>query len=91
MTDPMGLHWHQPAREEILIDDTHAAMRRGTLNRLADYSCTNPTGVYPGKMWRCRRDYYDEGKGWILKWFGIDPNEPDKFCSNNSRIILIVE
>ena len=51
MTDPMGRHWRQPPRERILIDDTHALMDLATFEQLSEYSCTIPTGVYPGKMW----------------------------------------
>ena len=86
ITDPMGRHWKQPSKDEILIDDTHALMPQNVFERLSDYSCTMPSGVYAGKMWRRRHDFYDPSKGWMLCWFGHDP-EPG-FCSNNFRDIL---
>jgi len=83
----MGKNWVQPNLEDIEIDDTHALMTKRVLDQLADYSCTNPSGVYPGKMWRRRKDYHDESKGWFLCWYGIS-EKPD-FCSNHVREILL--
>ena len=83
ITEPMGMHWRQPPRQEIELDDTHAMMSEAAFKQLAEYSCTVPTGVYEGKMWKANtRD------GWMLRWFGTcdDP----KCCSNNQRKILIV-
>ena len=87
ITEPMGRYWNQPPREAIEIDDTHALMSKSTLEQLADYSCSMPSLAYPGKMWRCRKDYYDESKGWWLRWFG-ESADPE-FCSNHHREILI--
>jgi len=88
ITDPMGAHWRQPDRAQILIDEKHAVMTANTLRELADYSCSMPTAVYPGKMWRCRRNYDDESKGWLLRWYGYSP-EPG-YCSNHQRLILVI-
>lgn len=84
VTDPQGAHWDQPSTQDILIDDHHAAMSGDTFNELAEYSMTQPSGVYPGKMWKqCQFGV------WHLRWFG--ECEDPKMCSNNSRIILFCD
>lgn len=85
MTDPLGRHWRQPSRQEILIDEEHAVMTRSTFDKLAEYSTTRPTGVYPGKMWKA---IY--GNGAYLRWYGIVEGRPD-LCSNNQRLILLCD
>lgn len=84
MTDPMGRYWEQPDRSEILIDAEVALMERSTFERLHDYSHSQPTGVYPGKMWRA-----GSGDKWFLRWFGFSEKGP-AWCSNNARRIVIL-
>lgn len=85
MTDPMGQYWQQPPSDKIQTDDTHALMTEHALSRLLEYSCSMPSGVYPGKMWKL----YDEVKQkWMLRWYGLS-DDPKK-CSINTRIILTV-
>ena len=83
ITDALGRSWEQPNVADIELDDTHALMSQKALCELKEYSCSQPTGVYEGKMWKSKLE-----NNWILRWFGKGDN-PD-FCSNNSRIILIV-
>lgn len=52
ITDPMGRNWGQPDSSLITLDKTHALMSMATFNRLAEYSASNPSGVYVGKMWK---------------------------------------
>lgn len=94
ITDPLGKHWNQPSADEILIDDTHAVMSADTFRQLAEYSCSVPSGVYPGKMWRADNAAYHPEKvkaglhrHW-LKWFG--ESEKPGFVSNHSRAILLL-
>lgn len=82
ITDPLGKHWQQPEIKEIEIDSTHALMSKKAFNELLEYSCSQPTKVYEGKMWKSKL-----GNKWILHWFGKS-DHPD-FCSNNNRRILI--
>jgi hypothetical protein len=96
ITDPMGEHWKQPERREILIDDTHALMSQSAFNRLSEYSATFPTGVYEGKMWKRHDGAFDTyflsrgGKPeWMLVWYGKS-DEPD-CVSNNYRLILLID
>lgn len=86
ITDPMGKYWEQPDSSKILIDDTHAVMDAATFLKLHDYSYSQPTGVYPGKMWRSGRRVVG-GEKWFLKWYGLC--EDITVCSNNAREILI--
>jgi hypothetical protein len=91
---PMGKYWKQPKTENILIDDAHALMSRADFNELADYTQSQPTGVYEGKMWKMQKwsghpmnpVKHDE---WYLHWWGYS-GHPDK-CSGNVRKILIIE
>jgi hypothetical protein len=95
ITDPMGKGWRQPNRFDIEIDSTHAVMSRKTFEQLSEYSCSTPSGVYPGKMWRCDLQAYrlpslprlPENERHMLKWFGEHPDP--KFVSNHWRYILI--
>lgn len=82
MTGPLSRYWEQPNKENILIDDTHAMMDKAALRLLKEYSCSLPSGVYEGKMWKLKTNL-----GWVLRWYGpsVDPNK----CSINNRIILI--
>ena len=94
MTHPLSRWWHQPSRFQIEIDDTHALMLRATFDELHEYSCSTPTGVYEGKMWKYNHAAYhkvpehERDDSWYLCWFGLSDN-PD-MCSNHSRKILIV-
>lgn len=84
MVDPMGNHWTQPARHDVLIDDTHAVMSRHSLSMLLDYSHSVPSGVYDGKMWKTLYD-----GAWYLRWFSPS-NDPTR-CTINARLILVLE
>jgi hypothetical protein len=97
ITDPMGRHWDQPDRREILIDETHALMTVRTFKALAVYSATQPTGVYDGKMWK-RHDgafnpvYLAQGgkPTWMLCWYGPSSKGPG-WCQTNMRTILLTD
>lgn len=84
ITDPLGRYWEQPSRDAILVDETHAAMAPRTFDQLSNYSATNPSGVYPGKMWR--RQLMGV---WLLCWYGECGN-PD-LCSINTRVVLLLQ
>ncbi|MCK5613122.1 hypothetical protein KAR91_65215 [Candidatus Pacearchaeota archaeon] len=82
MIHPLSKHWEQPSRSTSLVDETHAVMDESTLKALHDYSCSQPSGVYDGKMWRSKiRDK------WFLRWFG--PSKNPEMCSTNTREILL--
>ena len=54
-------------RATMLLDDETALCTRETFGRLLDYTQSMPTGLYTGKIWRCR---YGKrvGEGW--RWIG---------------------
>ena len=52
ITDPLGASWEQPSSANMLIDDESAIMSQADLDKLAEYSMSNPTGAYEGKMWK---------------------------------------
>ena len=57
--------WEAPDRSEILaIDKDYALMRQDTLDRLLDYTHSQPTSLYSGKMWKAKSQ---EDK-WMLCW-----------------------
>ena len=71
MTDPLSSYWHQPPLSEITLLDGKAVMSQKTFNALPEYSFTVPTGVYEGKIWKCKRgDSSDTGFTWYLRWYG---------------------
>ena len=90
ITDPLGRSWAEPSRGDIDVDDRFARMSKATLEKLADYSASMPSGVYPGKMWRCRVSYRDESQGWLLRWYGVSDEGP-QFCSNHQRRIVLLD
>jgi hypothetical protein len=97
ITDPLGASWDQPERKDILVDQTHAVMTLTTFLSLSEYSCSNPSGIYPGKMWKRHDGAFDRefiargGKPkWLLCWFGESKKGPE-FCSNNYREILLAD
>lgn len=91
----MGKHWEQPPIEDILVDDTHTVMTRSTFLQLKNYSRTNPTGAYQGKMWRREEPDLREGSIkptlWLLCWFGPDPRNEPGYVGNYYREILLID
>lgn len=85
MTDPLSKYWSQPDRLNILVDNEHAIMSEEIFEQLKDYTRSQPSGVYPGKMWRI-----EILKVWNLCWFGeLYTEGKHKYVSNHYRIILI--
>ena len=84
MVDPMGAHWTQPSRQDVLIDEKHAVMSRNSLSMLLDYSHSVPSGVYDGKMWKTLHN-----GAWYLRWFS--PSKDPTRCAINARLILVLE
>jgi hypothetical protein len=82
MTHPLGSHWRQPSLAEIELDSSHALMSEKTFQELSEYSCSMPTGIYEGKMWKRIE------KQSFLMWYG--QSEKEGHCSINHREIIIV-
>jgi hypothetical protein len=97
MTHEYGRYWEQPKRSEITITDETATMTRTAFNKLHEYSGSNPTGAYEGKMWKRHDGGFDrafQARGgkpeWLLCWYGVSLIGPG-YVSNNRRKIEIVE
>lgn len=84
ITEPLGRYWEQPDRALILIDAHHAVMDAAAFAQLLEYSCSKPTAVYEGKMWKAQFDGV-----WYLRWFGTSCRPG--YVSNNARVILLLE
>lgn len=63
MTNQLGRHWRQPKglRDRVGLFGGHATICERDWLELPRYETTNPSGVYPGKAWRC---------GPYLRWYG---------------------
>ena len=86
-----------PARALVEIDATHALMSKATFMMLSDYSASQPSGVYPGKMWRRHNGIYDRvfiasgGKPeWMLCWYDESERGPD-WCTTKMRKVLLTD
>lgn len=102
MLDPLGRYWLQPKREEIEVDATHAVMSRSAFAKLSDYSRSQPSGVYSGKMWKRLAERSQhlpcgeavEAGAWLLCWYGLPYPEGHQYhgsVKNEYRIILLVD
>jgi hypothetical protein len=81
MTHELGTYWDQPDPNAWAFDATSVCMPRADFKRLADYSASLPSGVYEGKIWKCRSD-----DGWLLCWYA-DPVR-DEMCIYKRRILI---
>lgn len=82
MIHPLGKHWQQPAREEILFDsdDPEVPVRIpiAAWEKLPAYDYSDPSGVYEGKMWRCQGH---------LRWYGASL-DLDR-CTIHTRKVVV--
>lgn len=98
ITEPLGRHWIQPLLGEIAFKEIieiiswfpfkqrrvkRAVMTRQSLNKLSEYSLSQPTGCHVGKMWKCKIL-----GDWWLKWFDFSSKGAD-YCSTKSVQILL--
>jgi hypothetical protein len=95
ITHPDGRYWKQPDRSKIVVDDTHALMSRPTFDALLEYSGSQPTGAYEGKMWKrnngaCDWEFLAQGgkPEWWLCWYGPS-TKGQEYVSTFHRKILI--
>ena len=82
MEHPLSRHWDQPSRKVIIVDKNWAIMSSETLDKLNEYSCSNPSGVYAGKMWKRRCT-----NGWQLCWFG-ESDVPGEVLIHRRMVIV---
>jgi len=84
-THPLSKHWDQPKNTDIEVDDLYALMSQQSFEELKEYSCTIPTGVYAGKMWKAHNRL---NGNWYLRWYE-DTKIDDGMCLVKSKVILI--
>ncbi len=83
ITHPLGLYWEQPDRNRILLDEKYAVMDLEVFEELLEYSYSNPTGKYLGKMWKGK-----QAGRWFLFWYDKDA-DPAYLAIPNREILLI--
>lgn len=88
MTHPLSKAWRQPDRSLITIDDTHALVPAKVWDDLVEYSATNPTGAYEGKIWKRIQGW--EGTKYIC-WYGFSYNGNPDHVSINCRVALVIK
>jgi hypothetical protein len=86
MTHELGAYWEQPDPKDIRLEDGLAFMEKATFRKLAQYDTTLPTGVYVGKMWKCKV----EDDEWWLRWF-IDSETNPANCTMKQALILVTD
>lgn len=66
MIHELNKYWEQPSKEEFTIDQLseYAIMSEEVFKKFKNYSHSQPTGAYEGKMWVA---VYGETK--YLRWF----------------------
>jgi len=58
MTLKQERRWREiRGRLPMLLDEQSAVMTRATFLQLDEYSCSIPSGVFAGKIWRCRQPF----------------------------------
>lgn len=88
MTHPWGIAWKQPDRNNLVLDDKYAVMYRRDFETLQDYTGSEPTGKYNGKMWKAQYNYCGNRK-WYLCWCH-DENTVSQEIYISYREILII-
>lgn len=83
MDDPLSVYWDQPSHNQLFFTEEAVIVPRHAFNALKEYSSSNPSGAYHGKMWKC----YFDGQ-WELCWFGIHPTDPKLVTINRMPLIV---
>lgn len=89
MTHPYGAHWVQPNPKNIVLDNDYAVMSKKDFDLLPDYTCSQPTGKYNGKM-RKGLLHTPKNDRWYLAWCH-DENTVSQEIYISYREILIID
>ena len=84
ITDKYGKYWEQPDPHNFVWDKDCVAMTKQDYDKLHTYDCTNPTGIYEGKMWKS----HHKGKAY-LKYITDDPEHPD-YCIIHCKELIVI-
>lgn len=88
MTDAHGKYWVQPDPRGFVLDDDYVLMDKLDFDLLPDYTNSEPTGKYNGKMWKGRFQTL-KGEKWFLMWCH-DENKLSNQIYISSREILVL-
>lgn len=99
MTHPLSKHWEQPDSRNFIFDieNKTVAMNKDDFDKLHNYSCSIPSGVYEGKMWKANANEFppngdfekwDKTPKWYLRWYDRD-EDPNK-CSIKTYSLIII-
>lgn len=89
----------QPKIDELIVTPIHAYMTQKSFDSLSEYSCSIPTGVYEGKMWKAHLADHEDGyktQAWFLRWYGLSHREKKPgggyrdMCPTPERRIVII-
>ena len=72
------------------MDKETATMSIDTHIALNNYSHSEPTGVYPGKMWKMK--WHDASRFedvWFLRWYAKHPTNNLLMCIHSRKIIIM--
>lgn len=89
ITNRLGFGWEQPDTSEMLVDDEYAVMSKETFDKLKDYTASQPTALYNGKMWKALVRSKD-GLLWVLRYCFNEDIE-NNLIDIATRDILILE
>lgn len=88
ITHPFGRAWQQPPTYLILVDDTHAVMSRLDFQILMDYTRSQPSALYNGKMWKTQLESEDAAK-WFLCYCHNENNKTSEIDIAYREILII--
>ncbi len=96
----------QPDHTKWTITDTTAFIPKQDFLELPEYSCSMPSGVYPGKIWKCDINAYSvfsekaitdiiseeipKGPKWVLRWYDWFSNRTE-ICGIHQRDIIVFD
>lgn len=89
MTHPWGQVWRQPDSKNIVLDKDYAVMSKKDFDLLPDYTMSEPTGKYNGKMWKGQFRVKGQER-WFLCWCH-DENTVSQEIYISYREILIID
>lgn len=88
ITDPLGRGWEQPDTKEILVDDDYAVMSKKAFDELKDYTASQPTTLYNGKMWKIRVRSKDSPL-WVLRYCCNEDKEKNLIDIAARKILIL--
>jgi hypothetical protein len=73
----------------VILNDDLVVLTKDEFDALPEYSCSTPTGTTIGRLWKRKKDYDDETKGWKMGEY--TPHYKPKTVGIRWRHIVIEE